>query len=226
MERDEKKTASNVLADWIAKYRFILIGVVCAIVVVAVVIGVATTVKNKKAVKGFGELDSLYYQLTVVQGKADVSEDEVAAKEAETIDAVYKIATSNSGAVASRAYLLAAELEFKNAEYAKARDAYNNAASANEKAYTAPLAWYNAAICSEELGDVDAAIANIEKACARDDFGTAPRAMFNAGRMEEQRGNYAAAKEWYNRVNDEFVADYWANLAKSRLISLAAEGKN
>ncbi len=227
MEKEEKKTASGVLANWIAKNSVILIGIIAVVVVVAVVLGVVSTVNTSKAEKGFTELDNLYYQLTVAQNKTDATEESVKAKEAETLSAVYALADANSrNAVGSRAYLLAAELEFKNAEYAKARDAYLNAAAANEKAYTAPLCWYNAAICAEELGDVDGAIANIEKAVARADFVTAPRAMFNAGRMEEQRGNYAAAKTWYNRVNDKYVNDNWANLAKSRLISLDAEGKN
>jgi len=227
MQKEEKKTVSGALAGWIAKYRFILLGVVAAVVVIAVAIAVASTVKTNKMVKCFTELENLSYQLTVAQGKTDADEDSIKAKEAETLTAAYTLAAANSkNAVGSRAYLYAAELEFKNAEYAKARDAYLIAASANEKAYTAPLCWYNAAICSEELGNVDAAIANIEKAVARKDFVTAPRAMFNAGRMEEQRGNYAAAKDWYTRVNDSFANDNWANLAKSRLISMDAEGKN
>ncbi len=226
-EKEEKKTASGVLADFIAKNRFILIAVVAVVIIVAVVLGVTSTVKTSNATKGFGELDSLYYQLSTFQTNADASDDEIAAKEAATIEAVYEIASKNSkNAVGSRAYLLAAELEFKNENWDKARTAYENAAAANEKAYTAPLAWYNAAICCEELGDIDGAVALIAKACERKDFVTAPRAMFNAGRMEEQRGNYSAAKEWYNKVNDSFVNDNWANLAKSRLISLSAEGKN
>ncbi len=227
MDREEKKTVSNVLADWIAKNRFILIGFVCVVVIVAVAIGVTSTVKTKKAVKGFTELDGLYYQLSVFQNKTDVTEEEIAAKEAETLSAVYVLAENNAkNPVGSRAYLLAAELEFKNKEYAKARTAYENAAAANEKAYTAPIAWYNAAICSEELGEIDSAIALIEKATDREDFVTAPRAMFNAGRMEEERGNYSSAKVWYNKINDKYPNDNWSNLAKSRLITLEAEGKN
>ena len=120
--------------------------------------------------------------------------------------------------------MLAAEIEFSNKDYVNAAAYWDKAANANLKAYTAPLCLYNAAICYEEQGNVDAAIANIKKAVESENFNLKAKAIFNLGRLEESRGNNAAAAEYYNDLVQNYSSDEKAKFAKSRLIYLKEQG--
>ena len=94
-----------------------------------------------------------------------------------------------------------------------------------KKSYTAPICSFNKGVCYENLNKTDDAVAAYKYAAEFADFGMAPHAYFSLGRILESKGDYAGAAEAYKTLNDKFAYEDWANLAKTRLITLQAEGK-
>ena len=121
--------------------------------------------------------------------------------------------------------MAAADIDFDRKNWEESRTNWVLAAETQKKSYTAAICFYNAAVCSEELGDFDNAVAYFDKASQAEDFPLASKAMFNAARIEDQRMNYQAAAERYQKLNDTHSGTDWANLGKSRIIALRSEGK-
>ena len=227
MEKEEKKTVSSRVNAWLTKYRVVLLSVVGLLIVAAIVFAVIYYVDLNTREKGFNELDDLQYQYVTIKIEISPSEetDEQKAKVQEILIQTKNLAEKNSkNAVGSRAYMFEAEIEFSLADYAAAKASWLKAADANVKAYTAPLCWYNAAICSENLNDIDGAVELLLKAVDRKDFSMKARALYSLGRIEDQRKNYDKAVEYYTKLNDEFSGITWAQIAKTRIIAIEADG--
>ena len=223
MDKEEKKTASEKFSAWLVKYRFVLIGVIGGIIVCAAIIGVILAVDESNREKGFAALDQIETEYSEMIADSELSADVRADKIATFRDELAGL--TKKGAVGSRAYMMLADVEFNEGNWDAAIAAWNNSVEANPEAYTTPLAWYNIAIAYEEAGDIDNAIAYLRKTVEAKDFPLKSRALFNAGRLEEVRGNYEEAVDWYTQTNDDFSGDSWANFAMSRIITLEAEGK-
>ncbi len=223
MDKEEKKTASEKFSAWLVKYRFVLIGVIGAIIVCAVVIGVIIAVDKSNREKGFAALDGIETSYTEMLAEEDLSADGRAEKVATFRDELASL--TGKGAVGSRAYMLLADIEFNEKNYDDAIAAWLSAIESNPEAYTSSLALYNTAISYEEKGDIDNAIAYLLKTVEKEDFPLKSRSLFNAGRLEEGRGNYDKAYDYYTQVNDDYAGDSWANFAMSRIITLESEGK-
>ena len=121
--------------------------------------------------------------------------------------------------------MLEAELAFETKDYKRARAAWLAVVKAGKKSYTAPLAYYNAAVCSEELGDVDSAIQYYQKAGDFEDFLLVAHSLFSLGRVKETKQDFKGAAVVYQKIVDKYPSDKWSDLAKSRLIALKADGK-
>lgn len=68
----EKKTVSEKLAAFLAKYRLLLLGVIGGCIVVAVVLGVILAVTESAHKKALTELDGIVYSLSQKE-EADLS---------------------------------------------------------------------------------------------------------------------------------------------------------
>jgi tetratricopeptide (TPR) repeat protein len=220
MKMNEKKDTVASVGSFIERYKTAII-IVFVVVIVALIAVIATSAISKHVRKsGFEKLDALTVQLSNAQ-----SGDIVDSKSVQDILVKAKdLASSTSGIVSTRAYMFAADIDFSNKNWEYSKESWLNAANAIN-AYTTPICYYNAAVCAEEMGDMDSAIENYKKAVADESFALAPRGYFNIGRIEQQRGNFAAAAENYTKLTDKFSGNDWANLAETCLISLKAEGK-
>lgn len=223
MDKEEKKTASEKFSAWLVKYRFVLIGVIGGIILCAAVIGVIIAVDKSNREKGFAELDQIETEYSEMIADSELSAGVRADKIATFRDELNGM--TKKGAVGSRVYMMLADIEFNEKNYTAAIDAWLASVDANPTAYTSPLAWYNVAIAYEESGDIDNAIAYLLKTVEAQNFPLKSRALFNAGRLEESRGKYEEAVDYYTQVNDDYSGDSWANFAMSRIIVLEAEGK-
>ena len=87
------------------------------------------------------------------------------------------------------------------------------------------MAYYNSAVCYEELGNKDEAAANYKLAADNNDFVMRTHAMFSYGRLLEEKGDFTTAAAAYKELKDNFSDDTWAHLAESRLIALKNDGK-
>lgn len=139
-----------------------------------------------------------------------------------------------SGIAGVRANLLSAEIKYAKENYAEAANDYVKAADADKSAYTAPAAYFNAAVCFESLEtpDFENAVKYYEKASSYNDYPKIDHALFSLGRANESKGDVEAAKKAYSKLverADKFedlnptekpIVEGWINIAKTRLIDL------
>lgn len=221
MEEKQKKTSENRVSDFIFKYRVFFLSIIGALIAVALVIAIVLSVNESANKKGLAAIDTLTLELTAAQKAESVDQVKIDS----IIEEASKLATGKKGVISVRAYMLIADIEFQNGDWASSSDAWIKAAEADEKAYTSPLCYYNAGVCFEEMNDLPKAIENLNKAVSFDNFSLKSRALFNLGRLNEEANHFQEAADAYTKLNDEFPSDNWANLGKSRLIILKSEGK-
>ena len=218
----EKKSLSENLGDFILRnlrviFVFcgvLLLGAVCAVVVISV---------NEKTIeKGLGKIDLISYELT--NKSYDLSETEIAARQDKALSSLSEL-VGKSGIVGVRANMLSAEIYYQKKDFENARSAWLAAAQKGKNTYIAPIAFFNAASCSEELGNLDDAAAGYKSAYEVKDFYEAAHALFSLGRVQEAKEDFVAAAASYQALVDKSPEDSWAKLAKNRLVSLKISGK-
>lgn len=218
----EKKLLSENLGDFILRnlrviFVFcgvLLLGAVCAVVVISV---------NEKTIeKGLGKIDLISYELT--NKSYDLSETEIAARQDKAVSSLSEL-VGKSGIVGVRANMLSAEIYYQKKDFENARSAWLAAAQKGKNTYIAPIAFFNAASCSEELGNLDDAAAGYKSASEVKDFYEAAHALFSLGRVQEAKEDFVAAAASYQALVDKSPEDSWAKLAKNRLVSLKISGK-
>lgn len=218
----ESKTAGDKISDFLSANRKPLAGFVIVVVLAIVIFVVATTVSAKTKEKNLAALDTITHELT--DGTVYLSEDEIEAKRTAAMEQLSQY-LSSGGITGVRANMLAAEIEFSRKKYSDALSYWNTAVSKGPASYTAALAYFNMAVCNEELGDLDAAVKNYEKASSAGEFPFSSHAKFSVGRIKETNGDFSGANDAYQSIIDASPDDTWANLARSRQIALRAEGK-
>ena len=218
----EKRTASDVLGDFILKNRKVLLGFCSLVVIAAIVVVAVVAVGEKNAKTGLEKIDLISYELT--NKSSDLDDAAIASRQDTALKALSGY-TEKSGIVGVRANMLAAELYFQKKDYSAASSAWLSAAAKGKKSYTAPLAYFNAAVCFEELGDLDKAIENYKAASEAEDFFEVAHAKFSLARVQEAKQDYSAAAASYQSLVDDYPSDSWAKLAKSRIIELKNSGK-
>ena len=219
----EEMTASKKLAGFIEKNKKAFIAIL--IVLVCCLIGYiifASVAKSNKS-KNLQALDEISYELT--SKSSDLEDAEIEARIATALEKAAPL-TKKGGVVGARANMFCADVAFRDEKYEDSANYWKEAAAKAKKTYIAPLAYFNAAVCYENLGNKDLAAENYKLAADDEEFVMRAHAIFSYGRVLESKGDYAGAIAAYNDVNDKFASSSWANLAKTRLISLKNEGKN
>lgn len=217
---EEKKTLAEKVSNGLTKYRVLFIGLIVGLIVVAIIAGVISVITNSSHQKGLNQLDSIIYTLS----KADEASVTTAVDVA--LPQVLELAENNAGNIVGiRSNMAAAEIYFSQKKWSEARDCWLKAATSKNAGYTAAISYYNAAVCSEELADVDAAIDYYKAAIANEDCEFESHALFSLGRLYEGKADYTAAAENYTSLKDKYPSDSWTSLAESRLIALRIEGK-
>ncbi|MBR6216034.1 MAG: tetratricopeptide repeat protein [Spirochaetaceae bacterium] len=221
-DEKEKQTFSDLLSLFIVKFKFVFLGIFVVGLIAIIAYGVISS-SNEKAVKaGLAEIDAV----TTEYAELKIAETTDSAKEDALLARVQAIADKNTPTVVKiRAQMVIAEIQFDRKNYEAARTAWLAAAEADKKSYTYGLCNYQCGICSEELGDLDNAVAYLKTAAESEGFAVVPRVLFNIGRIEETRGNIDKAVESYKKLVTDYPSDQWASLAKSRIITLDIDGK-
>lgn len=220
-KKEKVNTSEKVDKFVTANRKPILIGgiiVIAAAVAVCVAVAVADNIK----VKSISAIDSIEY--TLIKDSTDLSEADVSARQNDALGALNQY-LSKGGVVGVRANMLAGDIAFQKRAYEDSRNYWLKAAAAGKKAYTAAICYYNAGVCSEEMSDLDGAVENYKKASEEKYFYLVTHCLFSLGRVYEAKNDVENAAAAYQKLADEYPADSWTNVAKSRLISLKAEGK-
>lgn len=236
-EKIQKESFADKLNASLAKSSKAILSAAVAVIVVLLAVIVVSNVNVSATKNGIEQIESITYALTKnsddssSSGDSELSEDEQKAKKEEEKLARQTTAleqlsslSSKSGIVGVRANMLVADIKFDQKKYDEARDAYVKAAE-GKKAYTRALNYFNAAVCSEELGDDDSAEKYYKAASDDSDFVLIDHALFSLGRVYEAKSDFENAKSAYEKLNDLHPATSWGQLAKSRLIALKADGK-
>lgn len=217
--REEKKPVPVVISEFLLRHRKIILSSIACVSIVVMAIVVFFVVVEKKNSAATAQIETLLERWETVkvekEGQALTDAEDGILTELNAIAGKNKRLSSGA-----RANLVAAELYYSRNDWANARERYLAAADAKESIYIAPVAYYNAAVCSEELADPDQAIALYNRALDHDSFTMKSRAIFNIGRIEEQRGNRDLAIASYEQLAESYPDDSWTLLAKSRIIAL------
>lgn len=215
----EKISVAQKINEFLNKYRVVLISVFAVILCAIIALLVVTVVTENRNRKAFESVEAVLAEWDEARNAADKTG--LAAKEDELLANIDTIVKANGNTYAgARASMTAAEIYFSRKDWKNAQDQYLAAAKAAPKAYTAGLNYFNAAVCADELGNQDDAVAYYTKASEQENFAIKPRALFNVGRIEEQRSKKAEAIAAYEKMAELFPDDDWTLLAKSRIIAL------
>ncbi len=216
---DKEITTSTKANAFLEKNVKVLVGLIVVLLVLTGV-AVATSSFNKKAVENeLAEVDSIEYSFK--KDADDISAEDFAARQDKAL-ADLEALVSKSGIVGIRANMLKAEILFEKNDFENSRSAWLKAAEAKKSAYTASICFYNAAVCSENLNDLNGAFDYYSKAVSNEEFYLIDHAYFSLGRVNEAKGDAEAALASYQKICDVHPASSWANLAKTRIIALNA----
>ena len=223
-KNEEKQSFDTKLSTFFVKTRFIFLGIIGVLFLIAITAGIVLTVKDKSTKTGLTEVDAITTELAAA--RTDLKDDALTTKENELLEKAKTIAEKNKNNITgSRAYMLMAEIQYSRKNWSDAKAAWIAAAEANPKAYTAAYCYYNIGVCAEEMKDYDEAVKYLTLTTEAENFPLKPRALFSLGRIEEQRNNFEQAEKNYEELTATYPSDAWTTLAKTRLITLSVEGK-
>ena len=220
-EEEEKKTVASAMDAFLSSNGKILLCVVAIAVVVLIVSIAGITIGDNVKVKQLSAIDKISYALT--HKSSALSDDELNTRRDNALEQL-SVYAAKKNVVGVRANMLIGDIQYQKNNFEEARSAYLAVAQAAPKAYTAPLAYYNAAECSENLGDTENAIAYYEKAEGYSDFMMLTHTIFNIGRIKEMAKDIEGAKKSYTKLSENYPEDSWTKIAKSRLLSFEVKG--
>ena len=126
---------------------------------------------------------------------------------------------------AERVRYVRGQFYFHQEEWQLAEDDWMAVVEAAGGSYLGGLALYNAAIAAEEAGNMGAAISRLQEVVEAYTHTPLPaRALFGEGRIRELTGEFDAARDAYQQLEETYPASDWATMARNRLLSLGVRG--
>lgn len=221
MANNASENTSEKVEGFITRNRVIILAIVGILLVVGIAVGVGYGVSDKVRQTGLAALEQI--ETTYSTKTDDLTDDELAARKEQALEALSAY-TGKRGVVGARANMLAGSVAYAQNDFNSAANYYVAAAEAEKKAYTAPVCYFNAASCYEELDNLEYA-EKYYALSAVDTFSLQAHALFSLGRVREATGNISGAVEAYEKVASAYDSVSWADLANSRIIVLKSQGK-
>ena len=220
-KNDQTLSFSERCGQFLTQHRkpiVIILGAICIAVAGALVASSFTTRAAKQAST---ETEALISEWTDLRNK---NAEDMTAKEDALAEKLEKQAAANGSTYAAfRAYTTLGEISVLRKDWEKALAFYQKAGEALPKAYTAGIAYFNAAACADELQQYEKALELYTLSAASEDFPLKPRALFNIGRLEESLAHPDKAIEAYTKLTESYPDNDWTLLAKSRIIALSIQ---
>lgn len=193
---------------------------VLVVLLVAYIIGFAVGRSNKE--KNLATIDTITYKL--VDDSMNADEAELKTRRNTALEELQPL-VSKSGIVGARANMLAADIAYQLEDNESSASYWAATAKKAKGTYIEPIAYYNLGVCNEDMDNLEEAAANYKLAADNEEFVLNTHAKFSYGRVLEAQGNFADAVAAYTELNDSDPNDAWAQLAKTRILTLQAEGK-
>lgn len=218
-QREENVSFSDKCAVFLMNNRkllAILVGSVSVCVIAALLV---TSFSDRAAKQASDATEALISEWVDLQAKKP---EDLTEKETALITRFEEQAMKNGKTYAGfRAYSVLGEIFSVRKDWQKAMDCFEKAAVAVPTSYTAGAAYFNAAVCADELKDYEKALSFYTKTAGIEDFPLVPRALFNIGRCEEMLNHPDKALEAYAKLSEKYPDNSWALLGKSRTVILS-----
>ena len=220
----ENSLKNAKLTTLFKKLRIPVLVTLIAAIIFALVSAVAISIGETKVKKVFESLDSITKNVDKLRDLENAEEKKT--KEDEVIASLEKFIDENKNypGATLRANMAKADIHFDREEFEKARDGYVAAAETFSDVYISGIAYYNAAVACEELNDLENSAKYYKLSYEQKDFAMVSHAMFNAGRILDTLKKYDEAAGVFKELTEKFPKDPWADLAKSRLLSMEVAG--
>ena len=219
-KKEDKLTIAQNIEQFVMNYRKQLLIGVSVIVVALIVFGIVTQVQSRR-LEEYTERVEQAEELFGDYLRADEDARTALGQELEVeLDEI--ISSMGNRYPGLRALMIYGEYHYNLERFDRARDTFKQAADQFGNTYLAPVALMNAAVASEEAGDLDQAISLYQRVVDRyvDSFHGVSRALLNIGRLYEAQGNTQAAIGAYEQLTADFSETEWAKLAQTRIIQL------
>ncbi len=228
VEKKNKKI-SDILGNFIYKYKFLLISVFFVIILFIVGFGITRIVLEKNKVKSAKLAESILDAKEEYEAEEDVDKKE----ELETsyLALIESIKNENNNNYAEFRAIFEEAIFYEESDKGKALNCFLEFKNKKGKNYLIPLALHKAAIISEELGKEVDDIIDLYKIISNkfyDIYIDIDRVNFNIGRLYEKKGEEKEALKYYNKIIDKFedenIEDLseWYKFAKDRVFYIEA----
>jgi tetratricopeptide (TPR) repeat protein len=222
---EKKKTPYVKFADFLRKYRVVVLSVAGAAALAVLCVAVATLIGESAVRSSTTRLEKLEADYAAYSGEQD------AAKKAELEKALMASADDivKRGPrlyAGQKALVYKARIEESRKDWAAAEKDWLAIAAAAPESYLAPVALQGAAVAAEEQGAVDRAAADYKKLIDKYSASAVglPHAYFALGRLAESAKDYASALVSYQKIVATWPDDDWTKLATDRIIFMKSGG--
>lgn len=207
VETKEEKLLGKISSFASANRKWILIGLI-ALVVILIALVIITTSANKRDIKKFEQVAAYEDQLEEMV----LSEDSALVNE--YLADVEKGIKGSSYVSVKSAYILG-EYYAAKGDWATAYDYFMKAYNLNSKIYLSTVAVLNAAVCEDEQGHTDKALALYQQVVDADDMLLTAKALFNVGRIYFEQSNVELAKVTFQQLVDSYSYSEYAKIAEN-----------
>lgn len=229
MAEKEHVSFSTSLIEALSRYRKPLIWGMAIFVVALIATFAYLEIQQRRAEEALARIEEAedLYQSWVDAPEDDETVAEVIRVELESViqDVLRRYPRKYA---ANRARFLQGEIYRQLEDWVTAGEAYRETAETFPRSHLASVSLYNAGAAFEEAGELESATASFQEIADR--FGDSPsplvpQAVFSLGRIAEENGDFAVAREHYQRLVENHPGSSWTSLARSRIILLTAEGR-
>jgi len=221
---EQKKNASDKVAEFIGNNRTILWVALAVLVVAIVAFAVIDSSIQKKRDHNSNMIvelqDDFQNWISASEENKESLEETFLEKSGNIIE------NEESGVHLDKALFLRARFYLQKEEWASASTDFIRIAESTPDSYLASVSLYNGASALENEGKADEAIALLTRISNnyRAVSPLLPEALFNLARLKEQSGKEEEAVTVYEDLAESYPSSSWTNLAKTRIISLKASG--
>jgi tetratricopeptide (TPR) repeat protein len=224
-EKAPERRALTVISAFLSKHRKTFAIVLGALAIGVVGLFVFLSIRNNRLERSYAAVDELQTAFSEWSGLDDTEREdrfEELSAQANRITETYPRLYA-----AARAILIRGDALVELERYAEAADAYVEVADRFPDTYLAPRGLMKAAVAAENGGDVQQALSSLLRLVDEYDEESpdTPRALLSIGRIYESLDDIAEAEHYYNVLIDDYPTSSWTNLARTRIITLTAQGR-